>query len=184
MKVKVLNSSSRKTRERIKKSFALLMKEKQSLNRITVTDLVKEADITRSAFYTHYDNIYDVAKDLQDETFHVLLTDIDKLYTLENIDEYFDEIFAYIKKNEEIYSMILASNDPLFFTERLGELLTTKLIGLLGLDTSKNNLKLRIILFIDGSTSILIRKFRGEIQVSLEEINQNMKDNFKLLFMN
>ena len=40
MKVKVVNSSSRKTREKIKKAFAQLMKEKQDLNKITVTSLV------------------------------------------------------------------------------------------------------------------------------------------------
>ncbi len=183
MKVKVINASSRKTRDRIKKSFAVLMKEKQSLNKITVTDLVRKADITRSAFYTHYDNIYDVAKELQDETFKVLVTDIDKLYTLENIDECFDEIFAYIKKNEEIYSMVLASNEPLLFTEKLSELLTSKLSSVLGFG-SDTNAKLKVTLFIDGCTSLLIRTFRGDIHYTLDEINENMKETFKLLFTN
>lgn len=48
----------KKTRNLIKKKFAELMNEKKELNKITVTELVKRAGITRSTFYTHYDDIY------------------------------------------------------------------------------------------------------------------------------
>ena len=68
MKVQGLNSSSKKTRNLIKTTFAELMQEKKELNKITVTELVKRADITRSTFYTHYDDIYEVAKDYELET--------------------------------------------------------------------------------------------------------------------
>ena len=37
------------------------MIEKNELSNMSVTELVKLADITRSTFYTHYDSIYDVA---------------------------------------------------------------------------------------------------------------------------
>ena len=60
MKVQGLNSSSKKTRNLIKKTFAELINEKKELNKITVTELVKRAEITRSTFYTHYDDIYEV----------------------------------------------------------------------------------------------------------------------------
>ena len=65
MKIQGLNSSSKKTRKLIKKAFAELIHEKKELSKITVTELVKRADITRSTFYTHYDDIYDVANDYQ-----------------------------------------------------------------------------------------------------------------------
>ena len=74
VKVKVANSSSKKTREKIKKAFALLLKQKGELNKVTVTDLVKTADITRGSFYTHYDNIYDVAKDILASNTPILFT--------------------------------------------------------------------------------------------------------------
>ena len=72
MKVKNLNASSKKTKNLIKETFAILMNEKKELNNITVTELVNKANITRSTFYTHYDNIYDVAKDFQNETLELL----------------------------------------------------------------------------------------------------------------
>ena len=67
--------------------------------KVTVTDLVKTADITRGSFYTHYDNIYDVAKDILDETLNILINNINELQTLENIDKYFSEIINYFKTN-------------------------------------------------------------------------------------
>ena len=131
MKVKVANSSSRKTREKIQKAFAILMKEKQSLNKITVTDLVKKADITRGSFYTHYDNIYEVAKELQDETLQILVKDINQLRKIEYVPLYFDTIFQYLRENEEIYSMILSSSEPLLFTDTMSKFMCEHLKDIL-----------------------------------------------------
>lgn len=183
VKVKVVNSSSRKTRDKIKKSFALLMSEKKDLNKITVTALVSKADITRSAFYTHYDNIYDVAREIHDEMLEVLVSNIDNLQTLENIDKYFDQLFLYLKGNEEIYSMILSSNSPLLFTDNLCNIISKNLIE--SLDSyNKDYLELRLTLFINGCIYLLIRYFRNEINYSLDDINTNIKDTFKTLFLN
>ncbi len=183
MKVKTINASSKRTKEKIKKSFAALMKEKKSLNKITVTDLVEKAEITRGSFYTHYDNIYDVAKDFQDETLNLLIHNIYELQTLENINLYFDEITHYLKDNEEIYSMILSSNDPLLFTSSLNKIIAKNLYEVLKYKHNKN-LELNISLFIDGCISLVIKHFRKEISYSLDEINAYMKETFKILFLN
>ena len=57
MKARNLNNSSRKTRANIKKVFAQLLAEKRELSKITVTELVQRANISRGAFYSHYDDI-------------------------------------------------------------------------------------------------------------------------------
>ncbi len=183
MKVKIANSASKKTREKIKKNFAILLKEKQSLNKITVTDLVSKADITRGSFYTHYENIYDVAKELQDETLEFLIHNIKELNSIENINSYFDEIFHYLKENEDIYSMILSCNEPLLFTDTLSKIMTKNLYEVLFDSHHQKNLELNISLFIDGSIHLLIKYYRKEISCSFEEINQCMKDTFKKLFL-
>ncbi len=183
MKVKVINSSSIKTRERIKKAFALLIKEKQVLEKITVTDLVKKADITRSAFYTHYDNIYQVAQDLQNETFDILQNNINILRSMNNTDLYFDEIIKYLKENEEIYSLIFSSDTPLYFTNKLSKMINQSLYAVL-VDKNIKNLELNLSFFIDGSISLIIKHYRGEINYSLDKINNYMKDTFKILFLN
>lgn len=183
MKVKVVNSSSKRTREKIKKAFALLVKEHQSLDKLTVTDLVREAEITRGAFYTHYDNIYEVAKDIQDETFEILQNNISALNSPDNINLYFDQIINYLKENEDIYAMILASDDPIRFTNRLNRMMNHLLYETLA-NKNINNLELNISFFIDGCINLVIKHFRREIEYSLDEINIYMKEMFKRLFSN
>ena len=74
MKAGNLNRSSQKTRALIKKEFAQMLGEKKQLDRIYVSDLCKRADISRGAFYSHYDDIYSVAEDFENELIDAFLT--------------------------------------------------------------------------------------------------------------
>ena len=67
MKAKNLNASSVKTRNLIRDTFAELLYEKKNINKITVTELVQRADINRSTFYSHYDDVRHVAEDIKAE---------------------------------------------------------------------------------------------------------------------
>ena len=183
MKVQGLNSSSIKTRNLIKKTFAELMNEKKELNKITVTELVKRADITRSTFYTHYDDIYDVVNDYQLETIELLVNDDKILNSIQDIYNYFDEIFECLKKNEEIYKMLLASNGSLIFLEQLKKLAGEKIYYALK-NIVKNNqyLELDVSFYMDGVISELIKYFRSQSDYSLEELLINSKKWFEKIF--
>ena len=183
MKVQGLNSSSRKTRNLIKKTFAELMNEKKELNKITVTELVKRAEITRSTFYTHYDDIYDVVNDYQMETIELLLSDYKVLNSIQDIYDYFDEIFDCLKKNENVYKMLLVSNGSIIFLEELKKLAGEKIYFALK-DIIKNNeyLELDVNFYMDGVISELIKYFRGQSDYSSDELLSNSKKWFKKIF--
>lgn len=181
MKVKNINSSSIKTNRAIKEAFAELMKEKKSLNNITVTSLVKKADITRSAFYTHYDSIYDVAEELQNETLDVLMNNLDGIKTIDDFNHYFDIIFNYLKENERIYGMLLSSNDPLLFSNHLNKHFTKYILKSIS-NINEKNLELKISFYTDGCMNLLIKYFRKEIDSSLDEIKEFLKVLFNELF--
>lgn len=183
LKVKNLNASSKKTKNLIKETFAILMNEKKELNNITVTELVNKANITRATFYTHYDNIYDVAKDFQNETLELLSKNSKNLHSIDDVNDYFDNIFKYLKENENTYKMILSSNDPLLFTDKLTKLIKSKLYNHLKI-YNKKDLNLSITFFIDGCIILIIKHFRGEIDNSLDEINEYMKKMFKVILIN
>ncbi len=184
MKVQGLNSSSKKTRKLIKRVFAELMNEKKELRKITVTELVKRADITRSTFYTHYDDIYDVANDYQLETIELLINDNNKgPYKKEDIFHYFNDVFTCLKKNERIYRMLLSSNETLFFLEKLRKLSNQKLYSAIK-DTEKNNkyLELDINFFVDGLIFQIIKYFRDQSDFTLDELLINAKKWFEEIF--
>lgn len=182
MKVKNLNSSSRKTRKLIKETFAELIAEKKSLSNITVTELVKRADITRSSFYTHYDSIYDVAQDIQNETLDLLSSTLEQIQSIPDVYNYLDQIFIYIKENENIYSTILSSNEPLYFSNRLNILINKTLQEAL-INSNHADLILKVTFFTDGCMDLITKYFRKEINNSLEDINKFIKELFKKIFL-
>ncbi len=181
MKVQNKNHSSLKTKMKIQESFAMLLQEKNEIKNISVTELSKRADITRSAFYTHYSSIYDVAKELEEEALEKL-NEIKSKHSIEDIDYYFDHIFNYLKENERIYTMMLKSNDPLLFVSKLEKSINKKLY-----DALKNkplaNLNLNITFFTNGCINLIIKYFRKEIKNSLEEIDDYIKHLFKTFFI-
>ncbi len=182
MKVQCLNSSSIKTRNLIKKTFAELIHEKKQLNKITVTELVKKAQITRSTFYTHYDNIYEVAHDYQLQTIELLCSDDLKLYSKQDILNYFDNIIQCLKDNEETYKLLLSTNESLLFLERLKKIASTKVYEALKSINTDKYLKLDITFLMNGILMELLRYFRNESSYSLDEILLNMKKWFEKLF--
>ncbi len=181
MKVKGINASSRKTKELIKKAFAEEIEEKSELKRVTITTLVQKAGITRGAFYSHYDNIYDVAKDIQNETIDVLFSNMKNLTSINDVNEYFDNVMNYFKNNREIYFMLLKSDDVLMFTERITRLMQKNIYDYLD-NEHIENLALNITFFIDGCINLVIRYFRKQIDVSLDDICEYMKKTFIKVF--
>ena len=186
MKVKNLNRSSEKTKKLIKNTFAELIKEQQALNKITVSELVKRADINRGTFYNHYDSIYDVAEELEAEIINVLFENTKKLYTLEDIFNYLDEVIIYLKKNKDIYRLLLASNEPQVFLKKLNKSMLNKLYNSINNNPNFKNsdsLKFQVAFFTDGIVNQVLNYFTSKTDYSLDEISKNTKEIFIILFL-
>lgn len=182
MKVKHLNSSSIKTRDAIKKAFAEVLQEKRELRLVTVQEIVKKAEITRSSFYNHYDNIYDVAREFQDEMLNVLINNDIKITSLDDVYSYIDEITKFLREHEEIYSMILASDDTFLFMDKLNKLINEKLLGLLKY-YNINDKELKVTFFTDGTINLVTRYFKKELPYNLEDISTFIKKEIKNFFL-
>ena len=182
MKVQCLNSSSIKTRNLIKKAFAELINEKKHLNKITVTELTTRAGITRSTFYTHYENIYDLASEYQLQTIELLCNEDLKLHSKSDILEYFDNIFKCLKDNEDAYKLLLRANDTLIFLDKLKKIAEEKIYDALQTTIKDNYLDLTISFIMNGIVVEILKYFRGDSKYSLDELLINIKIYFKKIF--
>lgn len=182
MKVQMKNKSSKNTDKIIKEAFAELISEKKELRKIRVVDLVKKAGIARSSFYTHYDSIYDVVEDMQEETLDALMKDTENISDLEDANKYLDEITDYLKNNEAIYSLILSSDEAIYMVNNFNKMISKKLYDTLRPYNIKN-LELNVNFFTDGCTNLLIKHYRKEINADLDEINIYLKEQFKKIFL-
>lgn len=117
MKAQNPNNSSRKTRKLIKTVFAEMLSEKKELGKISVAVLCKRADISRGSFYSHCDDIYGVAEDYETE---LVDTFFDNTWLLEpqNIMQFIDSMFEFIRQNDENYKRLCTSNDFLFTAKK------------------------------------------------------------------
>ena len=182
MKVQCLNSSSIKTRNLIKKAFAELINEKKQLNKVTVSELVKKADLTRSTFYTHYDNIYEVANDYQMQTIDLLCNDELILHDKKDIENYFVNIINCLKDNEETYKLLLSADDTLLFLQKLKNIASKKIYDALINYCNNKYLKLDLSFFMDGIIMEIIKYFRNESDYTLDELLFNIKKWFECIF--
>ncbi len=182
MKVQCLNSSSIKTRNLIKKTFAELINEKKQLSKITVSELVKKANLTRSTFYTHYDNIYQVAEEYQMQTVELLCNEDLILNTKQDILNYFDNIYVCLKENEDTYKLLLNAKDSLPFLYKLKNIASDKIYKALINNSNDNCLDHTISFFMDGMILEIIKYFKSENNYTLKELFDNIKIWFNNLF--
>ncbi len=182
MKVQCLNSSAIKTRNIIKKTFAQLLSEKKQLDKVTVTELVKRADITRSTFYTHYDNIYQVGEEYQLQTIELLCNEDLILHNKKDILEYFDNIFICLKENEELYQLLLNADISVSFLEKLKNIASKKIEQALKNIYNDKYLNLDVSFLMNGSMLEILKYFRKESPYTLEEIALNIKKYFIKIF--
>ncbi len=186
MKAQNLNNSSRKTRRLIKKVFAEMLSEKKELGKISVSELCKRADISRGAFYSHYDDIYGVAEDYENEMIDAFF-DNARLLESQNISHFIEMIFEFIQQNNENYRMLCNSNDFLFAAKKLTTVVSGKLLELCRNDSRIKNIEyieLELQIFLEGLLCEYVKYCRGYSEKGLDALYDYTKywvDNFMLL---
>ena len=152
MKVKNANHSSQKTRNIIKKTFAEMLSEKKELAKISVSELVRRADINRGTFYSHYDDIYAVAEDYENELISLFFSNAE-LIASTNTDKFIDLMFEYIKRNDKIYRMLCKSNDFVMIMQKFMRLAANKIIEIINASpeiVEREFITLEVNSFIEG----------------------------------
>lgn len=182
MKSKELNNSSKKTKRLIKKIFAQMLAEKKELNLISVSELCSRAEISRGAFYSHYNDIYGVAEDYENELIDFFF-DSTSFLNLKNIEQFIDMVFDYFKKNNENYVLLCNSNDFLYATKKLNAIVCDKLLELCNANPfikNKDELELEINVFIDGLFCEYVKLCRNYSGFTLDDLEKYTKNWFKL----
>lgn len=113
--------SAKRSRKLIRTAFAKLLLEKP-VNKITVTDIVKEADLNRGTFYAHYQNPQDVLKEIENEIMDNLLEvlrEIDYQDFFQNPKPIILKINHYLEEDLEYFKMLIQCSGSEQFIDRL-----------------------------------------------------------------
>ncbi|MEG2688631.1 MAG: TetR/AcrR family transcriptional regulator, partial [Clostridia bacterium] len=120
---------------RIKKTKTAIISATVSLltatpiNKLTVKEICDSANISRSTFYLHFYDAYDVIKSVYDDislNISKLLDRFDFAIILSNPRPFLIEVVEFVKTRSELYSLLTESNYHSDFRRKLAGLLKDK----------------------------------------------------------
>jgi len=115
------NRKSRYSKMVIRESLMELMKSKSILS-VSVKDICDLADISRSTFYDHYKDQYDLLMQVEDETlayFEDMLIRYKDKQTKKETNQMLEEMLTYIANNGSTIQVLLSENGDIGFQKKL-----------------------------------------------------------------
>lgn len=164
-----------RTKKKIRTAFIELLGEKKNIGSITVSELAERADIAKSTFYNHYEDIYSVVEEFKDE----LIEEISGIFAEIEQDrgteyeEYLRRITGFMKANEDFYRVIVSSSDAHFYIETMKNLLAKKFFETtteLSFLQDKNERYVQIRFLTNAYVDTMTDYFGGLLKISLDEV--------------
>jgi len=134
----------RKTKHALREGLTKLMQEK-SMKDISVKELTDLVDLNRGTFYLHYNDIFDMIDQIEEE----LLSEFSEIITSclpVDMDKnpspmLFEQIFMFLKENSAICAVLLSRNGDIAFMDKLKSVVRGKCLNiwLLMIQKEENN---------------------------------------------
>ena len=165
---------TRKTKKAIESSFLTLL-ERKSINRITVAELCRMADIGRGTFYLHYMDVYDLYDKLENELsagLYKLFEDAFPSTDRDNSRRLAHELTAYIEDKRELF-LLLTREDNRSSLQRITRRFSEKVINenfLLHPDGNARYDAMESVFVVSGITGVLEEWLKGAMAAPREEV--------------
>ncbi len=156
----------------IKQALLDLMAE-YTLNKITVTDICKQAEINRGTFYSYYNDPFDLLNQIEDEFFVDIKAVLEKSQVLDDDYAFLVKILEYIAKNSALCRVILGLNGDKLFVQKLVNLAHDKSISeyqALASGATKDDLELIFTFISDGIVGVIQHWLQNDLKQSPEEL--------------
>lgn len=177
----LMDRRQKKTRAAIFKAFSALLSEK-NYERITVQEIIDEADVGRTTFYTHFETKDELLKALCEKLFgHIIDSALDcththGLYSNGNVPEsVFCHLLQHLKQNDNnILELLSCESSEIFlryFKDSLNELIRMQFVN----QNRKKNINVPqdfLINHISGSfVEMVLWWIRGHMKQKPEELD-------------
>ncbi len=96
---------NRLTKNAIQEALVYLL-GKKDLNDISVTEIVKKAGVSRSAYYRNYQSKEEILRDFSTSVFYLLFERLSKKELVSRPEEWYHYLFSTVKENERIVRLI------------------------------------------------------------------------------
>lgn len=153
--------------------------------RITVTDIVENADLNRSTFYSHFKSAEDVGEKIRNDIVDEIIGKLNEhrlSNSLENPYQAMKHIIDFIEADEELYKMLLNTEGAYKFLKNLRDLIINQYLSdevILPHITDRDEFEMNLRLFIGGFVSVLEDWASGNITMSLDRCARIMSDSIQ-----
>ena len=166
-----------RTKKMIRVAFVELLGEKKNMETITVGELAARADIAKSTFYNHYDDVYAVAEEFENELIEKLSATLDeiKVKNATEYEEYIRKVIDFLKENEDIYRKAITSSDIRFFIEKLKSIISKKVFeesAVLPFSQNKAERYAQIRFLTNACVDTMVDYFKGTLDMTLDEVGE------------
>ncbi len=164
-----------RTKRMIRLAFTELLDEKKNIESITVSAIVKRADIAKSTFYNHYSDVYSVAEEFENELINELSVTLDEIAVVDSTEyeKYIKKLIEFLEENEDIYSRVIMSSNVRFFIDKLKLIVSKKMFEestVFSLSQNKSERYAQIRFLTNASVDTMVDYFKGTLDVSLNKV--------------
>ncbi|MCL2210483.1 MAG: TetR/AcrR family transcriptional regulator [Treponema sp.] len=167
------NRKVRMTRMVLQDSLVELMKTKPILS-ITIKDICSLADISRSTFYAHYKDQYDLLRQIEKETFSYFENMLNMYGDRQNkkeIAQMIEEMLTYIANNSNSIQVLLSENGDLDFQKKIFQHFTNhKQVTKYFSEESKENEIYYSIFLIHGAIGLVQHWLKNGMSMSVPQL--------------
>lgn len=136
--------STLKTKKKIAKALKNKLKNTE-FEKISISDLIKDCEITRSTFYYHFEDIYDLLKWIFEGD---ILEILKNRFNTRTWKESILEIFDYLYNNKEMCDIIFNSPNKVYIQKFLFLEIRPIIINFIKEEVGNNNVKEQVLNFI------------------------------------
>ena len=110
----------KKTKRSIINAF-LELRSKMPLEKIRVNELCRIAEINKSTFYSHYQDIYQLSEEVEQEAIQSYLDIPHPEYVLHNTEGFVRELFQAFYAHERLFRILFSGSRSSVLTEKIAE---------------------------------------------------------------
>lgn len=108
------------TKRILRESLMELMQEK-SISKITIKEICDLSEMSRSTFYLHYQDQFELLSDVENEVMENTLKALENLSGSFNTNESIEAFLEYVKENKETFGILLCQTDSEDFQKTIIE---------------------------------------------------------------
>lgn len=161
--------NSIKTKALIRETVIDLLNKNRNIAEITVSDIVKAANINRGTFYNHYSSPIDVLEEMKFELMSEFSEELKMANINKDLDSFVDFIIDHCKKNEKDYKKIIKGIP-------MSTIIVLKQQFILELRKINLNIdELTLNILVNGLTGLYFDFIKGTINTNYEELSKYLK---------